>query len=129
MKNQNKYSFDVYKHKKEKILNRLILNFTSRYVNSPKEKLTQDIIELLTSSTLIVHDCFFDYGKFRDKIKLWSRKKFLCPTHDPLVSQNRQRILFSLYRSPVRGVSGMSIDTPRILEISKSELQFQSVRQ
>ena len=32
------------------------------------------------------------------------------------------------YRGPVRGVSGVSIDTPRILEISTAEPQFQSFR-
>ena len=40
-----------------------------------------------------------------------------------------QNFISSLIRGPARGVSGVSIDTPRILETSTAEPQFQSVHQ
>ena len=38
------------------------------------------------------------------------------------------KTMVRVFRGPVRGVSGVSIDTPRILEISTAEPQFQSFR-
>ena len=53
--------------------------------------------------------------------------KKLCPKGILINPTICFRTSLIILRGPVRGVSGMSIDTPRILKINTAELKFQSV--